>query len=258
MRDAVVGRELEHFRIDHDEPAPLGLHPVHEREDHGVDRHRLARAGGAGDQEVRHAGEVDDHRLAADRLAERDGQPMLRVLEIRAGEKLAQVDRLPALVRQFDADGVAALDHGHAGRDGRHRAGDIVGEPDHPRRFDSRGRLELIERDDRAGTHVDDLPLDAEIVEDALEQARILLQRVLRNPRPGGFFWLGQHGDRGHHPVAPRWREPGLDGGTVRAPRRHGRKDDGRRANGHGRGRALRAGSVRGRIGQGVVDVAEI
>ena len=65
-------------------------------------------------------------------IIERDGEPMLRVLEVLAGEKLAQVDRLPALVRQFDADGVAALDYGHAGRDGRHRPGDVVGEPDYP------------------------------------------------------------------------------------------------------------------------------
>ena len=83
---------------------------------------------------VRHAREVDDHRLAADRLAERDGEPVLRILEVLAGEKLTQVDRLPALIWQFDADGVAALNHGHARRDGRHRAGDVVGEFDHPRR----------------------------------------------------------------------------------------------------------------------------
>ena len=206
MRDAVVSRELEHFRIDHDEPAPLGLHAVDERQDHGVDRDRLARPGRAGDEQMRHAGEVDDHRLAADRLAERDGEPVLRVLEVLAGEQLAQVDRLPALVRQFDADRVAALDDGHAGRDGRHRPGDVVGEPDHPRRFDPGRRFELVERDDRTRTHVDDLALDAEIVEDALEQARILLQRVLRNSGPDRFLRLGQHCDRGHDPVARAMR----------------------------------------------------
>ena len=97
--DAVVSRKLQHFRIDHDDPATLGFHAIDERQDHGIDRHRLARAGRAGDQEVRHAGEVDDHRFAADRLAKRDGEPVLRILEVLAGEKLAQVDRLPALIR---------------------------------------------------------------------------------------------------------------------------------------------------------------
>jgi hypothetical protein len=33
---------------------------VEQRQDHGVDRDRLARAGGAGDQQVRHLGEVGD------------------------------------------------------------------------------------------------------------------------------------------------------------------------------------------------------
>ena len=47
---------------------------VEERQDHGVDRDRLARAGGAGDEQVRHAGEVGDHRLAADVLAEAQRQ----------------------------------------------------------------------------------------------------------------------------------------------------------------------------------------
>ena len=187
MRDAVVDRELEHLRVDHDEPALLGLHAIEERQDHGVDRDRLARAGGAGDQEMRHAGEVDDDRLAADRLAERDGEAVLRLLEILAGEQFAQIDRLAALVRQLDADRVAALHHGDAGGDGRHRAGDVVGEADHPRGLDAGRGLELVEGDDRARAHVDDLALDAEIVEDAFEQARVLLQRVLEILLNGRF-----------------------------------------------------------------------
>ena len=50
----------------------------------------------------------------------------------------------------------------------------------------------------------------------------------------------------------------GSTAGRFALLRRDGRKDDGRRASGHGRGRALRAGSIGGRIGQGVVDVAEV
>jgi hypothetical protein len=38
---------------------------------------RLARAGGAGDQQVRHLGEVDDDRLAADGLAEAAAAPLV-------------------------------------------------------------------------------------------------------------------------------------------------------------------------------------
>jgi hypothetical protein len=51
MRDVVVDAELEHLGIDHDHPALLGRQPVEQRQDHAVEAHRLAGAGGAGDQQ---------------------------------------------------------------------------------------------------------------------------------------------------------------------------------------------------------------
>ena len=74
MRDAVVDGQLQHLGIDHDQFALVGLEPVHEAQDHGVDGDRLAGAGGARDQEMRHAREIDDHGLAADGLAEAERQ----------------------------------------------------------------------------------------------------------------------------------------------------------------------------------------
>ena len=74
MRNAFVHRELQHLRIDHDQPHVLGRALVEQRQDHGVDAHRLARAGGAGDEQVRHLREIRAHRRAADVLAERDRQ----------------------------------------------------------------------------------------------------------------------------------------------------------------------------------------
>ena len=155
-------------------------------------------------KQVGHAGEIDDHRVAADGLAERDRQAMVRLAELLAGEKLAQVDGVAALVRQFDADGVAALNYRDAGRDRGHRAGDVVGEPDDARGLDAGRRFEFVEGDDRAGAHVDDLAFHAEIVEDAFKQARVLLQRVLRDFGADRFLRLGQHRDRGHDPFATR------------------------------------------------------
>ena len=140
----------------------------------------LPGAGRAGDEEMRHSREIDDHRLAADGLAERDGELVLRVGEILAGDQLAQIDHLAALIRQFDADGVAAGDDRDAGRDRRHGARDVVGEANDARTFDAGRRLQLIKRDHRAGAHVDDVALDGKILEHALEQTRILFQRVLR------------------------------------------------------------------------------
>ncbi len=56
---------------------------------------------------MRHAGEVDDHRLAADRLAEADAELGVGLGEFLAFEQFAQPDRVAALVGQFDADDVA-------------------------------------------------------------------------------------------------------------------------------------------------------
>ena len=74
MRDVLVDRELQHLRVDQDEPDRARLRLVEEREDHRVQRHRLARTRGARDQQVRHPRQVRDHRVARDVLAERDGE----------------------------------------------------------------------------------------------------------------------------------------------------------------------------------------
>ena len=179
MRDAVIDRQLEHLRIDHDEFALVGRQPVEQRQDHGVDADRLARAGGAGDEKMRHARQVGDDRLAADILAERKPKPRLGVLEVRGLEQLAQQHDLAPVVGKLDADGVAARDHGDAGGDRAHRAGDVVGKPDHARGLGAGRGLELVERDHGAGAHIGDLAFDAEILEHAFELARILLQHLV-------------------------------------------------------------------------------
>ena len=113
-------------------------------------------------------------------LAERQRQLGLGRLEIAAGQDLAQIDGLALGVGQLDADGVAAGNDGDAGGDRAHRAGDVVGKADDARRFDAGRRLQLVEGDDGAGPDMDDLALDAEILQHAFQQPRILLQRVLR------------------------------------------------------------------------------
>ena len=96
-------------------------------------------------------------------------------------DHLAEIDRVAALVRQFDADRVLAGNDGDAGGDRRHRAGDIVGKADDAGRLDAGRRLQLIERDDGAGAHLDDLALDAEVLEHAFEQPGVLLQGLGRH-----------------------------------------------------------------------------
>ena len=94
-------------------------------------------------------------------------------------QELAQIDGGPAVVRQLDADHVAAGDDGDADGDGTQAAGDIVGEADDPGGTGAWCGLQLVEGDDRAGLGVRDLAADAEIVEHGLQLARDLVQRLL-------------------------------------------------------------------------------
>ena len=116
-------------------------------------------------------------------LPRHSGSLCFEISKSSAGQQLAQVHGLAGLVGQLDADGVAARDHGDAGRDRAHRARDVVRQGDDARRLGAGRGLELVERDDRAGMDVDDFALDAEIADDFLEPAGRLLEDVLGQRR---------------------------------------------------------------------------
>ena len=92
MRDAVIHRQLQHLRVDHDEAAFVGRQPIEQRQDHRVDADRLAGAGGAGDQQMRHVREIGDHGRAADILAERPGRAA-RCCARKPRRRAARADR---------------------------------------------------------------------------------------------------------------------------------------------------------------------
>ena len=96
VRDAFVDRHLEHLRVDHEQAHVARLGLVEQAQDHRVDADRLARAGGAGHQHVRHLGQVGHHRVADDVLAQAHGEHRLAfVVDLRA-EDFAELDRLRA------------------------------------------------------------------------------------------------------------------------------------------------------------------
>ena len=133
MRNAVIDGKLQHFRIDHDQPALIRLQPIDEAENHGVDGDRFAGAGGAGDEQMRHALQIDENRFAADRLAETERQPGAAIRIIVRSKKLAQIDLLARRIWQFDADGVSSRHYRDARGERAHRAGDVIGEADDAR-----------------------------------------------------------------------------------------------------------------------------
>ena len=182
MRDTVIDRKFEHFRIDHDEPALFGLKPIEQRGDHGVDANRLTRAGCTGDQQMRHARQIDHHRFAADVLTEGQREVARFLVKRRRGEKLAQSDMLARRVWQFYPDDIAPRDNGNADGNGAHGTRDIVGQSDDAAGLGARRGLQFIERDNGSRPHMEDFAIDAEILQHGFENAGILLQRFLAVP----------------------------------------------------------------------------
>ena len=81
MRHAFVVAQFKPLRINKNESHLLGRRLVEDRHDHGVDRHALARAGGTGNQQVGHPGEIGGYDAAIDVLAKRHGELRLRAHE---------------------------------------------------------------------------------------------------------------------------------------------------------------------------------
>ena len=118
----------------------------------GVDARRLARPGGARDQDVGHVGQVLDDRPAGDVASQRhlegDGWPCgpLRSQDVAQRHQLAQA------VGDLDPDGRLARDGGqdaHVGR--RHGVGDVLGQARDPGHLHPGPELEL--EAGHGGTH---------------------------------------------------------------------------------------------------------
>ena len=130
-------------------------------------------------------------------LPRQSGSFCCEALKSRVVQLLAQVHGVADLVGQLDADGVAAGNNRHAGRDRAHGAGDVVGQSDHPRGFGAGRGLEFVEGHDGPGLDVDDLALDAEIPNDFFKMAGGFLEDVFRQNRSFGLRRLAEIGEIG-------------------------------------------------------------
>ena len=195
VRNAVIDRQLQHLGVDHDEAAFGRAVAIQDRQDHGVDPHRLARAGGARDQQVRHPRQIGDIGFAADGLTQSQGQQMALLVVFRAGQKVAQIDGLAFGVGQFDADGVPALNHADAAGAGGHGAGDVVGQGHDAAVLDPRRGDQLVQGDDRPGADLVDHAAHAELLQHAFQHLGVLLQRILVD-RGGALAGLAQYAQR--------------------------------------------------------------
>ena len=170
MRQATVLAELDLLWIDQDELDFVRRARDQQRGDQAVDAHALARPGRACDEQVRHAREVADDRLAGHVHPDADGQARTR--ELRRGDQVAQLDRRHRRVGYLDADHGSTWHRGqHPQRRGAKPQRQVVLALDdavhcHPRRG-----IEAELRDRRALLHLNHTGLDIEGLEGVFDDA---------------------------------------------------------------------------------------
>ena len=145
-----------------------GRGPAQQRHEHRVDEARLAGAGGAGDEQVRHLREVRHQEVALDVLAQPDAQRVGLVARVAAAQHVAEPDHLAVAVGHLDADGRLAGDRREQPDVvGGHRVGDVALQLGDLLDLDGRAELDLVAGDGRAPGEAGDLRVDVELLEHA-------------------------------------------------------------------------------------------
>ena len=166
VRNAFIGRQFHHLRVDQDHPDLFRRGPGQQRHQHGVDEAGLTGSGGAGDQQVRHLGQVGRDEVALDVLAEADHQRVVVTAGGRRGEHVGQPHHFAVGVGHLDADGGLAGDRGqHADALGGHRVGDVLLQRGDLLHLDARPQLDLVAGDGGPAGAAGDGRVDLELVE---------------------------------------------------------------------------------------------
>ena len=185
VRDRVVVVELDLLGVDEHEADLVRRGTQQDRGEHRVHAARLARARGAGHEQVRHLREVGADRAPGHVLAEpdRERRPALG----RRLHHVAEVHDPAAHVGDLDADRLLAGDRGEdADVRGGQRVREVVLELGDLADLDARRQAQLVAGDVRPRDHADHARLDAEVAERLDELGRDLLL-----PRRVGPVGLG-------------------------------------------------------------------
>ena len=164
VRNRLVVAELDPLRVDQDHAHLVRRRAQQDRREDRVDAARLAGAGRAGDQDVRHPREVGPDGVAGDVLAEPDGERARGLRQVVVD--VAERDEVRREVRHLDADRLLARDRREDADLGRReRVGEVVLERGDLRDLRARRELELVARHARAGDLADERRVDAEVRE---------------------------------------------------------------------------------------------
>ena len=210
VRDAVVGRQLDHLRVDQDHPELVGRGAQQQGRQQRVDAAGLTGTGRTGHEQVRHLREVGADEAALDVLAQPHEHRVRVLLGRLRTHDVAEADRLAVGVGHLDADGGLAGDRREDAdvvvRDG---VGQVPGQRGDLLDLDRRPELDLVAGHRRTAGEAGDRGVDVELLEDAGDRLDgdvvALRARLRRGSGP-------QHVERGQD-VVPGDR---LDGELLR------------------------------------------
>ncbi|OPZ99076.1 MAG: hypothetical protein BWY72_00518 [Bacteroidetes bacterium ADurb.Bin416] len=190
-----VDVEFDHLGVDEDEFELGRVFLVQQGGDHGVETHRFALTGGAGNQHVGHLAEVDGEDLVGDGAPQGHGKFVLAFLELLGAQHAAHGNNLGVTVGHFNPDGALARYGGDdADAQGGQTQGDVVFQTLDPGNTDTGFRDDFVQG--YRGTYCcgDGADADAELLEYLLDAA---LVAVLLLGIDDGFraFVLGEQFD---------------------------------------------------------------
>ena len=155
MRNAFVNAQFQHFRVNHNHAHVFRRCFEEHGQNHGVHAYGFTRTGRTGNQQMRRFGQVGNHRLAGDVLAEREGQFGFGLGKRRRVEDFAQADHLAFRIRQFQAHaGFAGDGFHHADGSYAKRARQVFFKVQNGTAAHADIRFNLITCNDRAGIGV--------------------------------------------------------------------------------------------------------
>ena len=175
MWQAVVGRQLDSLEVHQDQPHLIRRGVAQETRDQRIDHDALARARGAGDEQMRHLGQICRSSVARHVTPEGEGE-LRGVAEVDLLEDPPQCDDVEVLVRDFQPNYALARDRcldANCPRCERH--GQVVRESLDTGDLDLRRRLDLVLRHYRAGVPDRDPRRDVEARQLGLDDRGIAL-----------------------------------------------------------------------------------
>ena len=180
MGNPFVERKFQHLWIDHDDTNLFGSRLVEERDDHRIDRHRFSGAGGPGNQEMRHFGQIGDVGDPFDILPQGKNKFRFIALKFFVDNDILQPHRLADIVGNFDANRrfVGKRRHNTDGA-ASHGERQVVHQVGNARELDAGGRGEFKHRNNRAGMDFGHMPLNGKIQKFLLQQAGLHFQAFL-------------------------------------------------------------------------------